>query len=598
MSENINTRISIDYESVCAGIENILKDVDSLCAERYLARALGDAVIRNVRDRGEAVRKRLYGTFQLVIIGDFKRGKSTLINAMLGEAAVPTAVTPETVTINRLSFGETLRTEAILKNKKRVSLSQSELSREALEEIVKDLPAPVDMIDIRLNHELLRDISVIDTPGMGDLMKSFDEQVADYLVNADAVIYVISARSPLSYTEQTFLSSTVMPQSFSRIFLAVNMADTLETEENLQKMKTLVESRAEAISDKIYVQVLSALDEYCRKQELPRPAPQLAQVLEDNFLEFETALQNDVFLQKDVIKSARGVALTRGLLGEIDARIRLVQNSLRAGVEKLERCEGSFQDQDQLLHRSIEKHKESISGDIQEMKEEARNWLREFLERLKGEIEQLGGTAPVSDIQRYFQFYLMDSIKAAILSCTQRHQKEIGDRLSDSAKSISGELSQTIFGSIQTQIAECIADISWTNVDTAMFAGDVALSMSGLSGVLGPLYVVGQAVAGVVRQKTLSHRQADMTAPVLQAFHTIVSGVIESVDTIYGQMKKNALSKLDELYQNQVEASSEAIRNARQIAADESMKVQDAQDALDDALRVSASCMEQLREYD
>lgn len=596
--DDINSRLMLDYESICTDIERILEDIGGMCADKHFVKALGAKAVQTIRDGEDAIRKRLRGEFQLVVIGDFKRGKSTLINALLGEAAVPTAVTPETVTINRLSFSDTPRIEAILKNRKRVSLSRPELAREALDELIDRLPAPIDFIDVRLNNEFLRDVTIVDTPGMGDLMKAFDEQVADYLVNADAIIYVVSARSPLSYTEQAFLSTAIMPQSFSRVFLVVNMADTLETAENLQKVKELVENRTGAISDKIYVYLLSALDEFCRKRELNRPEPPLAEMLENNFLEFETAMQNDVFLQKDIIKSTRGIALTRILIGNLISRIGLVQSSLKANVEKLEQKEDSFLDQNAILRAGIEKHKETLSVSITEMTAEAKSWMRAFLERLKEEIEGLGDEADVSDLQRYFQFYLMDHIKSAILSCTQKHQKEIGDQLLSSAKAISGEISQSAYGSIQAQISDCITDISWTNVDTAMFAGDVFLSMSGLASAVGPLMLVGQAIAGVVRQKTIAKKQADVITPFLQAFPSIVSGVLENIDAIYIQIRKNALIKLDELYQNQIEVSEEAIEHARQIVSDENGKVQDVFDFLDETLQTVQDYARRLEGYD
>ena len=597
-SDGINSRLTLDYESTCADIERILDDIGRMCTDKYFIKALGEKTVGNIRAGEEVIGKRLHGAFQLVVIGDFKRGKSTLINALLGEAVVPTAVTPETVTINRLSFSDTPRIEAILKNRKRVSLSQPELTREVLDELIGQLPAPIESIDIRLNHEYLRDITIVDTPGMGDLMKAFNEQVADYLVNADAIIYVVSARSPLSYMEQAFLSTSIMPQSFSRVFLAVNMADTLETEENLHKIKELVENRAGAVSEKIYVYLLSALDEFCRKRELNRPEPGLAEALENNFLEFESALQNDVILQKDIIKSTRGIALTRLLLRDITFRISLVKNTLNDNIEKLEQRESVYQEQDTALRASIEKHKETLSTNIHEMTIEAKVWMRAFLERLKEEIGQIGSTADVGDLQRYFQFYLMDHIKSAVLACTQRHQKEIDDLLLDSAKAISGEISQNAFGNIQSRISDCIADISWTNIDTAMFAGDVILSMSGLTAAVGPLILIGQAIAGAARQKTMAKKQADVIAPVLQAFPSVVSGVLENIDTIYAQIAKNAMIKLDEIYQNQIEVSEEAMKHAQRIASDESIKVQDVLEFLDETMQTVHGYMECLKEYE
>ena len=595
--DTLQDRLTLDYESICTELEQMLEDVGRLCGDKYFTKALGEKHIQAIRERREIIRRRLHGDFQLVVVGDFKRGKSTLINALLGKAAVPTAVTPETVTINKLSYAETPRMEAVLKNKKRISLSQSELTRSALDELMHRLPAPIDFIDIRLDHESLRNVTLVDTPGMGDLMKAFDEQVADYLVNADAIIYVVSARAPLSYTEQAFLSTTIMPQSFSRVFLAVNMADTLETAENLQKIERLTKDRAEAISDKIYVYLLSALDEYCRKLGLNRPEPQMAGVLENNFLAFETAIHSDILLQKDIIKSMRGISLTLGLLNEIVSRIGLIQNSLKANAEKLERNEDLFKEQDAALRAGIERHREALSSAVADMSAEAKRWMRTFLERIKAEIEQTASNADVSDLQRYFQFYLMDQIKSAILACTQKHQKEIGDLLLSSAKSISGEISQSAYGNIQAQISDCITDISWTNVDTAMFAGDVFLTMSGLSGALGPLMVVGQAIAGLIRQRTIAKKQTDIITPVLQAFPSVVSGIMENIDEIYAQLGQKALTKLDELYQNQIEVSRETIEHARQIISDENIKMQDVLDALDDTLRVIQGHKQTLEEY-
>ena len=130
-----------------------------------------------------------------------------------------------------------------------------------------------------------------------------------------------------------------------------------------------------------------------------------------------------------------------------------------------------------------------------------------------------------------------------------------------------------------------------------MFAGDVFLTMSGLSGALGPLMVVGQAIAGLIRQRTIAKKQTDIITPVLQAFPSVVSGIMENIDEIYAQLGQKALTKLDELYQNQIEVSRETIEHARQIISDENIKMQDVLDALDDTLRVIQGHKQTLEEY-
>ena len=54
--------------------------------------------------------------FNLVVLGAFKRGKSTLINALLGESILPTAIVPLTSVVTVLGYGEHLNIEVLFHN--------------------------------------------------------------------------------------------------------------------------------------------------------------------------------------------------------------------------------------------------------------------------------------------------------------------------------------------------------------------------------------------------------------------------------------------------------------------------------------------------
>ena len=85
-------------------------------------------------------------------------------------------------------------------------------------------------------------------------------------------------------------------------------------------------------------------------------------------------------------------------------------------------------------------------------------------------------------------------------------------------------------------------------MDSAVFAGEILLEMIGLDEALGQLVLIGQAIAGAVRQSSISKKQADFTAPVLQKFGTISDDIMRGVDDIYAQITKRSLNTLDELY--------------------------------------------------
>jgi len=595
---DINDRLIIDHDSVSADVESILDEINTLRSNKLFAAVLGENSSRKIKDNSAAVKKCLSGAFNIVIAGDFKRGKSTLINSLIGDNIVPADVTPETVTINRISFSDsqTPKVEAILKNGKRMTLSQSELKREAIEAAAAKLPsgiADIDYINIGVNAEILKELSIVDTPGMGDLFKAFDQKVIDYFANADALIYVISAKSPLSLTERTFLSAAVMRQGFARVLLVVNMADQMETPDNIGKIAKLTKERTSEISPDIYVYTLSALDELCRKKKSARPKQDLAKLLEENFLEFETALNDDIIIQKDIIKSTRAISLTRILLDDIATRINLVKSSLNTNVEQLTKNEEEFKNENSAIMKKIEEKENGLAADINGMKREAKGWMTDFMTRLKDEIRNMEKTAEVTDLEKHFQFYMSDQIREAVMSCVEKHSTDISDRISEITKGLSKEIAEKTVGNFDAKIAESISDIGWTNMDSAMFWGDFI----GAGSFLGPVYLIGQAISGFLRQSKVSKRQADFLAPILQEFDSIENDVIKNTDAIYEKLKAQSVDKLHETFQSQIETSLDAIDKAKQIALDESVKSEEAVKYLDSVLDALGKHKEELEKY-
>ncbi|HIV16999.1 MAG TPA: dynamin family protein [Candidatus Alectryocaccobium stercorigallinarum] len=578
MDDN-NSRTILDFDELRESLLQIAAALAQLRMDSGSARLLGSVILKKTETYEKALRRKISDPFRLVIAGDFKRGKSTLINALLGKNIVPTAVTPETVTINEISYGTEPSYEAVLENGRRMRLSPDELKRESLEKLTAGFPSPVQYIRIRENCSFLRDITLVDTPGSGDLMKAFDDKVAEYLSGADAIVYVISARFPLSLTEQAFLSSSVLPQSFTRIIMAVNMADSLESKEDIEKIAALASERVRDVFPDTRVFALSALDELCRRIEKPRPVPELSDYLADNFAAFENALMDDILLQKEVIHSSRCVHLTKTILDDICLHIRRLQDSLNSGIETLEKRERDLEDENSRLAQDIEKRKSELSGHIDKLELEAEAWMLEFLARLKTELLSVHGTAQTNELERHLQFYLSDMIKQAISSCISRHQTEIADRIQQSLKSIIPQLTSDAYASSESEINAALPDVLWTGADTVMFFASDFLK---LNEELGLLYVVGQAIAGFFRQSSVKNRQKDYLEPVLSNFDAISSEIMQSLKKAYDKLKATAVDRMDEYFKSQIQSSLESIRQTKTILEQESIKKEDASAGLEE----------------
>ena len=164
-SANINTA-----EQNIAQVKTALK---AFVENEKIAKMLGKDFVSEMNDWEALIEKKSEEPFTLVILGEFKRGKSTIINALLGKELAPINVTPETYTINEISFGHTQYVEAILENGMRVSLSLEDITREKLEQRMKLFPAKISYVQIKDNAPILKEIRIVDTPG---LKKLFDHR--------------------------------------------------------------------------------------------------------------------------------------------------------------------------------------------------------------------------------------------------------------------------------------------------------------------------------------------------------------------------------------------------------------------------------------
>jgi small GTP-binding protein len=165
-----------------------------------LARALegfGPDVQPADLQRFKEATEQLAGLFLLVIAGEFNSGKSSFINALLGERVLPEGVTPTTDRINLLRHGP-------------------EVTERPLEAYLLERTHPA---------ELLRELNVVDTPGTNAVIRRHEELTRDFIPRADLVLFVTSADRPFSESEREFLER--IREWGKKILFIVNKIDIL-----------------------------------------------------------------------------------------------------------------------------------------------------------------------------------------------------------------------------------------------------------------------------------------------------------------------------------------------------------------------------------
>jgi GTP-binding protein EngB required for normal cell division len=185
------------------------------------------------------LRERLVdGRLQVAVLGQFKRGKSSFLNALLGEPVLPTGVVPLTAiaTFIRWAPAATIRI-AYLDDRPAGELRAADTAqlREQLARFVTEEGNPRNRLNVarvELFHPapiLRHGIVLIDTPGIGSTLRHNTDAALEILPECDAGFFVLSADPPVTEAELTYLQR-VRP-NVTRLFLVLNKIDYLAEDE-------------------------------------------------------------------------------------------------------------------------------------------------------------------------------------------------------------------------------------------------------------------------------------------------------------------------------------------------------------------------------
>ncbi len=170
--------------------------------------------------------------FTVTVVGEFSRGKSTLINKLLGEEVMPVGNLPTTAMLTKITYNENPMLVHINETGKKTRLPIQPDSWEGLTADMNGNDAKGVIYAGVPNRWLLEhDMEFIDTPGAGDLQDKRMEYVDQAIMTSDCAIVTVSAANGLSLTEKMFLEERIMTRKLPRILLAVTKLDLVSKEQ-------------------------------------------------------------------------------------------------------------------------------------------------------------------------------------------------------------------------------------------------------------------------------------------------------------------------------------------------------------------------------
>jgi small GTP-binding protein len=269
--------------------------------------------------------------FYLVFLGQFKRGKTTLLNSLLGTDLLPVGVLPLTsiVTVVRHAPQPGARVRFMSGRQREVTLEEvaeyatereNPKNRKGVAEVEVFYPSPW----------LEAGLCLIDTPGIASAFEHNTQVAYQFVPRADAAIFVLSPESPLSQSELEFLHH--IRNSVGKIFFVLNKADQVSDAERQEILdfacQIIREQMPEGELRFFCVSARQALEAQIRQDTVGLRSSGLPRLLEalDHFLERHAA---------DLLVQSTCAALERVMRGELLA-LELESRALRVSTEELQ----------------------------------------------------------------------------------------------------------------------------------------------------------------------------------------------------------------------------------------------------------------------
>jgi predicted GTPase len=220
------------------------------------------------------------GRFYVACVGQFKRGKSTLLNALIGHSVLPTAVVPVTAIPTIIRYGEHLAARLRLQTGTWTDIPVSTIEDFVSEDKNPENAKGVASVEIFVPSPLLATgMCLVDTPGLGSVFAGNTGATHAFIPHIDAAIFVIGADPPLSGDELELVET--LSQEVHDLVFVLNKADRTNTSDRSAAMefaRRILETRLKRTLP--VVLEVSALD-HLEQKGPERDWPRLIHALQD-----------------------------------------------------------------------------------------------------------------------------------------------------------------------------------------------------------------------------------------------------------------------------------------------------------------------------
>jgi replication fork clamp-binding protein CrfC len=305
--------------------------------------------------------------FRIAVFGPFNYGKSTLLNAILGNRTLPIDLIPTTGAAITVKYGTSVRTRIMLVDGTEIYRSGTEVLQQfAILDGNRQMRKDVASVEVFCPHPFLETgVEFVDLPGTND-REAQDNLVRDQLLGVDVVIQLLDARKLMTLGERENLRDWLLERGIKTVIFVANFLNLLEPEEQKQ-----IHNRLLFVAESFRAELPPGFSNLYRVDALPALRARLkgdaAAASSSGLAAFEAALQNIVGILQ---QNPGGVRLAK-----IQAIAAQIQPTLIAKIYAISSEIKTFDDKQTAKNEIKQKAKNLITQGFKTSTLELRNWL-------------------------------------------------------------------------------------------------------------------------------------------------------------------------------------------------------------------------------
>ncbi|HOO49651.1 MAG TPA: dynamin family protein [Alphaproteobacteria bacterium] len=354
----------------------------------------------------------------LVVVGEFNRGKSTLVNALLGMDLLPMDITPTTATINVIHAGSNPCITAYFYNgsTEKMPIEKGLLSKYVVDDAFD--PDTVKYIDVVLDSKRLPDgLYIVDTPGVNDLNNHRAEITYRFIPNADAVLFLLDATAPVSKSEAKFIEENIKGQGVQDVIFIAGHYDDVDLEENTDLLNQISGRVSSMMGIKCDVFPLNARRALTSSLEENEEALEESGLLKIRDMILEKVTSGEMSRRKTERLAYRTGVLISHLIKDCRKRMqiqRMEKEELTKAIATIQKSGDSFENKKEAIQ-------EFINERVREMEIMTGKSIESFIDELKEKVFRAIDLYTGADFKNYIESNVPHIIKSGVKEWVRSH---------------------------------------------------------------------------------------------------------------------------------------------------------------------------------